>query len=852
MYVYFDTQGVIREIISVDPARVGSSANKIYIYFENNPAIDHLWWVMKKPDDTITTEADIVLNRDLKPLPYDIVKNRDLKYFKDYETYNFYVLTLSSSDLNVNGLAELTLRADIDDVLYAQGLLTFNIESSVVKYDNNITQSQYDYLLTQFGNINDIGVVKKAIGNNIVSLTDDEMQELNKDFAIIIDETTPKTIYVKQKVDSYYIYFSRIHKQNYSGYAGQYADIVEGTMTVSLANKTVVRNTNTTTVYDKEEVDYFLSEKQDTLVNQSNIKSINNNSLLGSGNLHLEDIGYFEISVNDTELTDEQFAQVQKNFCVVCIWLDEDNYEYYYKYSYSDSGDAYIFRPITKLIYNPWAYSLKTEYVYFGIDKSITFNDNTVEFYTKSQTDALIGGLSNLSLKREIVASLPVSDISTNTIYMVLDNAGQGANVYNEYLYINGNWELIGTSKQDYKLYDLGSTLTGRSDIIAQLSQATSQCVLKYTYNYNERFYYERFRHPATPYTLYFESLDVGQNGITKYVLSNESQSSFAHNVHEYPYLQGLVENWSYNTSYVVGDLVCRSGKIYKCNTNHTSTYTPTENTYWDETDLETLLTDIIDFRALDGSRVFYDGITKITDNVNKVWSLKYNDRYYYRARAYDSGLKVNYFTNYEINYDSDDIKEITVRTLSANNQSNTFSYSEKVIYNYLHGLIAHFDTTATYNVNDIVNYGGKVYVCHTAITTAGSWTGAANWTETNLTDLLNAKQNKLYRHQVRGKNSAQTIEWNMTVVSNKSTAYTYATLWDDLYDLRLMFMGGYLEDNDSNYFMITGITNAYNLYDAEAIAFTLVDVATYTQLSVLSMELPVNADTFEDNVSEL
>ncbi len=51
-------------------------------------------------------------------------------------------------------------------------------------------------------------------------------------------------------------------------------------------------------------------------------------------------------------------------------------------------------------------------------------------------------------LKRQIVETLPTEDIDANTIYMVLDeSSSQVSNVYNEYMYINSSWELIGTTK---------------------------------------------------------------------------------------------------------------------------------------------------------------------------------------------------------------------------------------------------------------------------------------------------------------------------------------------------------------------------------------------------------------------
>lgn len=46
-------------------------------------------------------------------------------------------------------------------------------------------------------------------------------------------------------------------------------------------------------------------------------------------------------------------------------------------------------------------------------------------------------------LKRAIVESLPLTDIDTNTIYMVPNSGGQG---YDEYMYIQGAWDVIGVT----------------------------------------------------------------------------------------------------------------------------------------------------------------------------------------------------------------------------------------------------------------------------------------------------------------------------------------------------------------------------------------------------------------------
>lgn len=40
------------------------------------------------------------------------------------------------------------------------------------------------------------------------------------------------------------------------------------------------------------------------------------------------------------------------------------------------------------------------------------------------------------------------------------------------------------------------------------------------------------------------------------------------------------------------------------------------------------------------------------------------------------------------------------------------------------------FSESSTYAVGDLVSHGGKAYRCSAAVSSAGSWTGATNWTE--------------------------------------------------------------------------------------------------------------------------
>lgn len=59
----------------------------------------------------------------------------------------------------------------------------------------------------------------------------------------------------------------------------------------------------------------------------------------------------------------------------------------------------------------------------------------------KTKFESFVPGLTY-----KVVSSLPTADISNDVIYLVPAGNSESGNVYNEYLYIGGNWELIGTT----------------------------------------------------------------------------------------------------------------------------------------------------------------------------------------------------------------------------------------------------------------------------------------------------------------------------------------------------------------------------------------------------------------------
>lgn len=70
-------------------------------------------------------------------------------------------------------------------------------------------------------------------------------------------------------------------------------------------------------------------------------------------------------------------------------------------------------------------------------------------YQTSSQVQSAIAtAISGIGTFRfEVVNSLPTTDISTSTIYLIAKSSAGTDNVYTEYAYINNNWEILGDTQ---------------------------------------------------------------------------------------------------------------------------------------------------------------------------------------------------------------------------------------------------------------------------------------------------------------------------------------------------------------------------------------------------------------------
>ena len=77
----------------------------------------------------------------------------------------------------------------------------------------------------------------------------------------------------------------------------------------------------------------------------------------------------------------------------------------------------------------------------------------------KTYTDTAVAGLVGISF--EVVQTLPTQNIKTNVIYLVPNSAQAQDNVYDEWIYVNSNWEIIGSTQIDLSDYVQKSQTSG-------------------------------------------------------------------------------------------------------------------------------------------------------------------------------------------------------------------------------------------------------------------------------------------------------------------------------------------------------------------------------------------------------
>lgn len=112
---------------------------------------------------------------------------------------------------------------------------------------------------------------------------------------------------------------------------------------------------------------------------------------------------------------------------------------------------------LSKIKLNGTTYNLKDAAVpaWAKAENKPTYTAAEVGATTTSDVNALIASaIGNINqLKITTVTDLPTTDIDSYTIYLKTKSSSNNDNIYDEYIYINNNWELIGNTAVDLTGY---------------------------------------------------------------------------------------------------------------------------------------------------------------------------------------------------------------------------------------------------------------------------------------------------------------------------------------------------------------------------------------------------------------
>ena len=161
MYIYFDINGNLKEIVQV-PVREGSiKHNIIYIYVEKSgEPVDNVYHLSalytNGKINFKLVDSDISLNVNLLPMTkvsdVQLPQNnqRDLYFFKYGYKYEMWSIELPASVTSVNGVVSASVYLYNESTQFALDTFSFNVQASVgMTMDSTVTESQYTYLYNQ-------------------------------------------------------------------------------------------------------------------------------------------------------------------------------------------------------------------------------------------------------------------------------------------------------------------------------------------------------------------------------------------------------------------------------------------------------------------------------------------------------------------------------------------------------------------------------------------------------------------------------------------------------------------------------------------------------------------------------
>lgn len=285
IYLYFDKTGTLKEVINDESIRRGATnVNGLAVYCElwddEDFELDDIWYCQRVSCGKLTPEVSFIENLEIMQVPYK--KEVDYKYFKDFKQYKFYVFEFTTEYTQYSGLNVGTVRFAVDDGINALGTITFNIQDNVIKEDNNITQSQYDYLLLSYAS----RTLNEETGRTLCELIEDIVKEQAKITGVEYVGTTTEILALTSD-EGIALSTTNAHIYNWDAEQGTYVDSGIEFMDISLSSNVATLSGNQTFTGNKVfngSLDVSeVGSNNTSVVNKQYAENINNSAVHKAG-----------------------------------------------------------------------------------------------------------------------------------------------------------------------------------------------------------------------------------------------------------------------------------------------------------------------------------------------------------------------------------------------------------------------------------------------------------------------------------------------------------------------------------------------------------------------------------------
>ena len=419
-----------------------------------------------------------------------------------------------------------------------------------------------------------------------------------------------------------------------------------------------------------------------------------------------------------------------------------------------------------------------------------------INTYTKTEVDQLIGAISTLDI--QIVQTLP-STGSTSTIYLVPKTASTNDS-YDEYIYVNNNWEHIGSTEVDLTNYytktETDNLLDDKVEYIdasflwtaAENNTAITSAQL--TLLSSKNVFYIKIMGQGEPTKYYFSDgiYYYGSPPVLKklMIFRKDSATEYIFSIDKDRYVtkreQGIQEKLVSGTNIktINNTSLLGSGDI------SVSTFS---GDYDDLTDKPIYDVEYV-FNAV-GSTITNDQYDELYSAISNKLLLKSRDSSVWAINPY-GGPQITLGCIVGRQFEQVGVSK-TVNNHTVTQTSDTYlafeddiEALEEIDSVLLSGIAQFYDSTSTYNVGDYV-WGGEeipsLYKCIVNNTT-GTW-DSTKWTQVAVMDEVENKQDALVSgtniktinsQSILGSGDITTFSGNYNDLTNKPTIPTVPT----------------------------------------------------------------------------